>query len=216
VNVCASCGGSYPRDDPHTCPDPREHENKICEAPDVPHTLHSPGLTMIQCERYVRKTEQAGGTGQWLAAVTADHRVQLGNALMKTPCACPEPPPEGALHTAQCPQFKSQYQRQFPVAGPNTALEEKIRLNPAYEKLLQDVSAELEPVESVNHPAHYGGDTVYEVIKVLEAWGLDSDAYLFNVVKYIARPGKGNYLEDLKKARFYLDRKIARMEEGGS
>jgi hypothetical protein len=67
-------------------------------------------------------------------------------------------------------------------------------------------------VESVNHPAHYGGDTVYEVIKVLEAWGLDSDAYLFNVVKYIGRPGKGDYLEDLKKARWYLDRKIAKLE----
>lgn len=66
--------------------------------------------------------------------------------------------------------------------------------------------------ENVNHPAHYGGDTVYEVIKVAEAWGLDKDAYLFNVLKYIGRPGKGDYLEDLKKAQFYLARKIARLE----
>lgn len=66
--------------------------------------------------------------------------------------------------------------------------------------------------ETVNHPAHYGGDTVYEVIKVAEAWGLDKDAYLFNVLKYIGRPGKGDYLEDLKKAQFYLARKIARLE----
>ena len=27
--------------------------------------------------------------------------------------------------------------------------------------------------ETVNHPQHYGGDTVYEAIKVIEAWGLD-------------------------------------------
>lgn len=67
--------------------------------------------------------------------------------------------------------------------------------------------------ERVNHPAHYGGDTVYEVIKVCEAWGLDQDAYLFNTIKYVGRPGKGNYLEDLKKARFYLDRRIQQMEE---
>jgi hypothetical protein len=71
--------------------------------------------------------------------------------------------------------------------------------------------------EMVNHPHHYGGeDNVYEVIKVCEAWGLDYDAYLFNVVKYVARAGKKNpvkELEDLKKAAFYLDRKIKNLEK---
>ena len=44
--------------------------------------------------------------------------------------------------------------------------------------------------EMVNGPAHYGGaDNPYEVIKVCEAWDLDKDAYLFNVVKYVARAG---------------------------
>jgi hypothetical protein len=66
--------------------------------------------------------------------------------------------------------------------------------------------------DMVNHPGHYGGkDNVYEVIKVCEAWGLDYDAYLFNVVKYVARAGKKNQqkeIEDLKKAAFYLERKI--------
>lgn len=67
--------------------------------------------------------------------------------------------------------------------------------------------------DAVNHPDYYGGeDDPYEVIKVAEAWGLDEDAYLFNVLKYIGRPGKGSYLEDLKKAQFYLARKIARTE----
>ena len=47
--------------------------------------------------------------------------------------------------------------------------------------------------ENVEHPPHYGGEgNPYEVIKVCEAWGLDKDAYLFNVVKYIARAGKKN------------------------
>ncbi len=65
----------------------------------------------------------------------------------------------------------------------------------------------------VNHPRHYGGDTVYEVIKVLKAWGLEADALLWNTVKYIARAAlKGNMLEDLKKARFYLDRRINDLE----
>ena len=69
----------------------------------------------------------------------------------------------------------------------------------------------------VNHPNHYGGeDNPYEVIKVCEAWGLDLDAYLFNVVKYIARAGikdPAKELEDLKKASFYLDRKIKNLEK---
>ena len=43
----------------------------------------------------------------------------------------------------------------------------------------------------VNHPEHYGGkENIYEVVKVCEAWGLDKDAYIFNVVKYVARAGK--------------------------
>lgn len=66
----------------------------------------------------------------------------------------------------------------------------------------------------VEHPAHYGGDTTYEVIKVIEAWGLGF--VLGNVVKYIARAGKkpGNSeLQDLKKARDYLNKAIDKLEE---
>jgi len=69
----------------------------------------------------------------------------------------------------------------------------------------------------VNHPSYYGGeDNPYEVIKVCEEWGLDKDAYIFNVVKYVARAGVKNpdkELEDLKKAAFYLDRKIKNLEK---
>ena len=61
----------------------------------------------------------------------------------------------------------------------------------------------------VKHPAHYGGDVPHEVIKCLEAWGLELDALLWNTVKYIARCAKkGEMLEDLEKARYYLDRRI--------
>ena len=71
--------------------------------------------------------------------------------------------------------------------------------------------------EMVNGPQHYGGiDNPYEVIKVCEAWGLDKDAYLFNVAKYIARAGKkdpAKELEDLNKAKFYLERKIKNLSK---
>lgn len=63
--------------------------------------------------------------------------------------------------------------------------------------------------ETVDHPAHYGGaDNLYEAIKVIEAWSLGF--CLGNAVKYINRAGKkGARLEDLEKARWYLDREIA-------
>lgn len=66
--------------------------------------------------------------------------------------------------------------------------------------------------ERVNHPAHCGGDTVYEAIKVIEAWGLGF--CLGNAIKYICRAGrKGATVEDLKKARWYVDREIQRLEK---
>jgi hypothetical protein len=68
--------------------------------------------------------------------------------------------------------------------------------------------------EAVNHPEHYGGDTTYEVVKVIEAW--DLGFHLGNSVKYIARAGKkdpARELEDLKKAAWYLQRQIARLEK---
>lgn len=62
----------------------------------------------------------------------------------------------------------------------------------------------------IDHPKHYGGDTTYEAIKVIEAWGLSF--CLGNVVKYICRAPLKGQVEDLKKARWYLDREIQQME----
>lgn len=75
-----------------------------------------------------------------------------------------------------------------------------------------DVSASR---EEINHPQHYGGDTTYEVIKVLEAWAIH-DFCLGNAIKYIARAGKkdGNILRELRKALWYLGRKILQLEKG--
>ena len=71
----------------------------------------------------------------------------------------------------------------------------------------------MESKEMVDHPSHYGGDTPHEVIKCLEAWGLEGDALLWNAVKYIARSGKkGPKVVDLKKAQFFLARRIETLE----
>lgn len=63
--------------------------------------------------------------------------------------------------------------------------------------------------DAVSNPRHYTEGRKYEPIDVAEDWGLDKDAYLFNALKYISRAGrKGDATEDLKKARYYLDRRI--------
>lgn len=72
--------------------------------------------------------------------------------------------------------------------------------------------------EAVEHPAHYGGEAnPCEAIKVIDAWGLGF--CLGNVVKYVSRagrkPGEAE-LKDLKKARWYLDHEIQRLERGDS
>jgi hypothetical protein len=65
--------------------------------------------------------------------------------------------------------------------------------------------------EKINHPQHYGGDNTYEAIKVIEHYSLDF--HLGNVLKYILRADKkGKELEDLKKAQWYLNRKIEHYE----
>jgi hypothetical protein len=75
-----------------------------------------------------------------------------------------------------------------------------------------EIAIEEPKSDPVNHPAHYkiGG---IETIDFIEAKGLGY--HIGNVVKYITRAGhKGttNGLEDLKKARWYLDRAIEKNE----
>jgi hypothetical protein len=64
--------------------------------------------------------------------------------------------------------------------------------------------------EAVVHPSHYNFGTI-EVITVVEDWDLNFNEG--NVVKYTARARhKGKWLEDLKKAREYINFEIARVE----
>lgn len=65
------------------------------------------------------------------------------------------------------------------------------------------------PIDPVN-PRHYRGDLV---MRIIEHFGLHENFYLGNVIKYILRHAEKAGLEDLKKARWYLDRMIER-EEG--
>ena len=64
--------------------------------------------------------------------------------------------------------------------------------------------------ENIDHPQHYNAGSI-EVIDAIEDWQLDFNAG--NVIKYVARHAyKGKPLEDLKKARWYLQRLIDNIE----
>ena len=83
------------------------------------------------------------------------------------------------------------------------------------EKELLEHLSNVHKKEMVHNPEHYGGESnVYEAIKVIDAWNLGF--CLGNTVKYISRAGKKHKdkeLEDLKKAMFYLDREIKKLEK---
>jgi hypothetical protein len=65
--------------------------------------------------------------------------------------------------------------------------------------------------DAVNHPKHYTFGK-YEVLDILMDW-FPEDPLLWQVCKYIARAKhKGQELEDLQKARFYLDKRIQKLE----
>lgn len=64
----------------------------------------------------------------------------------------------------------------------------------------------------VNHPSHYNSGKI-EVIEAIEDW--DLGFHLGNTVKYVARAGKkdpSKTIEDLRKAMWYLNRKIELLE----
>jgi len=66
--------------------------------------------------------------------------------------------------------------------------------------------------DKINHPAHYTRHpSVVECIEITEAMNF----CIGNAMKYLWRAGlKGDAIEDLKKARWYVDREIRRRQKG--
>lgn len=69
----------------------------------------------------------------------------------------------------------------------------------------------------VNHPKHYKTESGLETIDVIEAFtdGLEGieATDTGNIIKYICRWKKKNGLQDLKKAQWYLNHLINKVEE---
>ena len=70
-------------------------------------------------------------------------------------------------------------------------------------------------MDNVNHPTHYTS-TKIETIEIIRD-KLSAEAFevfcIGNVLKYVTRYKLKNGLEDLKKARWYLDKIISVQEE---
>lgn len=119
-------------------------------------------------------------------------------------------------------QFKSPRSRLvnelFQMKQALDVIEQKKALNAKPTKLLvrpehKDAAMELlAATDLVNHPPHYTKGGI-ETIDFIEA--KDLNYRLGNVVKYVSRAGKkdSDPLEDLRKARWYLDREISAREK---
>jgi hypothetical protein len=99
--------------------------------------------------------------------------------------------------------FKRKYRMQSSEPAPAGSLN-----NPSIVEVHFPITMESDPV---NHPEHYKTGGI-ETIDFIEAKSLGYN--LGNVVKYVTRADhKGNRLEDLEKARWYLDREIGNLSE---
>lgn len=99
----------------------------------------------------------------------------------------------------ECQEFEEQLKKK-----------EEIRL-----KAKEEAKEYMEKNDKVNHPSHYqtaGGIEVIEYIASLLGDNVKA-YYLGNVIKYISRFDKKNGIEDLEKARFYLNKIIEMGDE---
>lgn len=88
----------------------------------------------------------------------------------------------------------------------------KSRDDEQYERIMRVLEAETAPVQQtndpVNNPKHYTAHpSGIECIQITEHMGFN----LGNAVKYIWRADlKADAIEDLKKAKWYIDRELAK------
>jgi len=68
-------------------------------------------------------------------------------------------------------------------------------------------------MEKINHPKHYNSGSI-ETIEYLKELGVAEDFCVGNAIKYLSRyKHKGKPIEDLKKAKWYIDYCIKLKEE---
>lgn len=148
-----------------------------------------------ECEKVM--TPPGAGVSKELTCegrgVTFTHKKE--KAQGRWPKYCPECLPK---------YYKVPKKKEVAVEPVEQNIDEEVMQTIA-EKVTQAI-AEPKKEDVINHPSHYTRGKI-EVIDFIEDQQLPY--HLGNVIKYIARAGyKGDKLEDLKKARWYLDRYI--------
>lgn len=71
--------------------------------------------------------------------------------------------------------------------------------------------------QEIDKPKHYASKSGKDVIDWCEDFGIMSNAYVFNIFKYLCRAGKksnNSELQDALKAKVYLDRYIDALQRG--
>lgn len=88
------------------------------------------------------------------------------------------------------------------------------------EQLIYTVDQAEKNKEMVDHPSHYQSETGLETIDVIEAFTFDLEGIeafdTGNILKYMCRWKQKNGLQDLKKAKWYLEnliKHVALLEE---
>lgn len=91
-------------------------------------------------------------------------------------------------------------------------------LNPAACENAEAECCDKEPdIDMVNHPSHYtqGGIECIDCIKSATVGKVGIEAFCVgNAIKYLFRYEEKNGIEDVKKARWYIDRLIKELENG--
>ena len=83
------------------------------------------------------------------------------------------------------------------------------------ERFMEEAAEYTSQFDQVSHPKHYTFGR-FEVIDVLEDW-FPTDPLLWQVGKYISRAAhKGDFVENLKKAQWYLQRRIDKEESNNA
>lgn len=72
------------------------------------------------------------------------------------------------------------------------------------------------PVDSVNHPKHYETDGIECIDAMIITQGLEETKHfcICNAFKYLWRHKKKNGIEDIEKARWYLEKYIELSADG--
>jgi transcriptional regulator with XRE-family HTH domain len=117
-----------------------------------------------------------------------------------------------ARKTRENSEFVSKVFEKVGYTKPKTRMMSAVEeTNKEIGKLFSEAYEKYKDDDNVNHPPHYRAGGI-ETIDFIEA--KDLNYRLGNVVKYVSRAGKKNTdpIEDLKKARWYLDREITARE----